>query len=243
MRDLRDVLADLASATRHLVDDAARLAARDLAQPSLLPSWTRAHVLAHLAQNADAGVRLIDGARTGTPGFEYASVAARAAAIEQGAQLPAAVLLKHLGDSAQRFHTSCLAMTATDWEQAVTWTTGQQTTADAVPRSRLTEVLVHHVDLDLGYSATAWPHAFVRERLDAVIGSLNRRALAPETLRLVATDSSRTLVVNGAVGQDARTVTGTETQLLVWLLGRSAGAELQVSGGGPLPELPSTYTT
>ena len=243
MRDLPDVLADLESATRHLVDDAARLTAGDLAQPSLLPNWTRAHVLAHLAQNADAGVRLINGARTGNPGFEYQSIAAREAAIEEGAQLPFALLLKQLGESARRFHESCVAMTAADWERAVSWTTGQRTPADAVPRSRLTEVLVHHVDLDMGYPPTAWPHAFVRERLDAVISSLNRRALAPETLRLVATDSSRTLVVNGAVGQDARTVTGTETQLLVWLLGRSAGAELQVSGGGPLPELPSTYTT
>ena len=243
MRDLHDVLADLEPATRHLIDDAARLAARDLAQPSLLPAWTRAHVLAHLAQNADAGVRLLNGARTGNPGFEYASVAARAAAIEQGAQLPATVLRKQLGESAQQFHTSCLAMTAADWERAVTGTTGQRTTADAVPRSRLTEVLVHHVDLDIGYPATAWPSAFVRERLDAVISSLNRRALAPEALRLVATDSSRTLVVNGAVVQDARTVTGTETQLLAWLLGRSAGDELQVSDGGPLPRLPSTYTT
>jgi len=243
VRDLPDVLADLDSATRQLVDDAVRLSARDLAQPSLLPSWTRAHVLAHLAQNADAGVRLINGARTGEPGFEYASVAARAAAIEQGAQLPAAVLGEHLRESAQRFREACLAMTAADWEQAVTWTTGQRTAADAVPRSRLTEVLVHHVDLGMGYPATAWPRAFVRERLDAVISSLNRRALAPETLRLVTTDSVRTLVVNGAMVQDARTVTGTETQLLAWLLGRSAGDELQVSDGGPLPELPTTYTT
>jgi len=52
------------------------------------------------------------------------------------------------------------------WDHLVTWTTGQQTTADVIVRSRLIEVLIHHVDLGLafgpadwaGATAAAWPH-------------------------------------------------------------------------------------
>ena len=50
-------------------------------QASLLPAWTRAHVVTHLAQNADGGVRRLTGGRTRVPNFEYESVAARAVAI------------------------------------------------------------------------------------------------------------------------------------------------------------------
>ena len=41
-------------------------------------------MLTHLARNADGGTRLLEWARTGVPSYEYESVAARAAAIEQG---------------------------------------------------------------------------------------------------------------------------------------------------------------
>ena len=34
-------------------------------QPSLLPGWSRAHVLGHLARNADALVRTLEGTRRG----------------------------------------------------------------------------------------------------------------------------------------------------------------------------------
>lgn len=243
MRALHEVLDDLWAATRHLLDDATQLHPSDFSQPSLLPGWTRAHVLAHLAHNADGGARLLTGVRTRTPGFEYESVTERAAAIEQGALQPPAATMAHLRNAAQRFRDACLAMRSHDWELAVTWTTGHQTSADTVPRSRLTEVLVHHVDLDVGYAPTAWPRAFVRERLDGVVGALNRGAHSPESLRLVAADSGRSLHLLGATSADPRTVTGAEGQLLVWLLGRSDGADLQVSDGRPLPVLPSTYAT
>jgi uncharacterized protein (TIGR03083 family) len=53
--------------------------------PSLLPGWTRGHVLTHLARNAEGGTRLLTWARTGEPSYEYPSVAARAQAIADGA--------------------------------------------------------------------------------------------------------------------------------------------------------------
>jgi uncharacterized protein (TIGR03083 family) len=93
LRQLRSATADLIQAIGGLPDAGATA-------PSLLPGWTRGHVLTHLARNADGGARLLGWARTGVPSYEYESVAARAAEIEQGAHRPAAVLIKDVRNSA-----------------------------------------------------------------------------------------------------------------------------------------------
>ena len=60
-----------------LTDDQAR-------EPSLLPGWTRGHVLTHLARNADAMVNLLTWARTGDETPMYPSREQRNADIEAG---------------------------------------------------------------------------------------------------------------------------------------------------------------
>jgi hypothetical protein len=71
----------LNAATACLVEDIDGLGEDDVRGPSLLPGWTRGHVLTHLARNAEGGTRLLGWARTGIPSCEYESVTARAAAI------------------------------------------------------------------------------------------------------------------------------------------------------------------
>ena len=59
-----DPVRDLASvreATDRLLTAAAELDDASAAEPSRLPGWTRGHVLAHLARNADALVNVLDG--------------------------------------------------------------------------------------------------------------------------------------------------------------------------------------
>jgi maleylpyruvate isomerase len=90
----------LRSATADLVHSIGGLSDADVRAPSRLPGWTRGHVLTHLARNADGGTRLLTWARTGIPGYEYESLAARAAEIEQGADRPAAVLAADVRGSA-----------------------------------------------------------------------------------------------------------------------------------------------
>jgi maleylpyruvate isomerase len=70
---------------------------------SLLPGWTRGHVLTHLARNADGGSRLLTWARTGTPSAEYPSLEARATQIEAGAGRSAAELVADARASAEGF--------------------------------------------------------------------------------------------------------------------------------------------
>ena len=242
MRPLDEVLDDLRGATRHLLQDVDQLTDRGLHEPSLLAGWTRGHVVTHLAQNADAGVRLLSWARTGVRHREYASVSSRDAAVREGARRPSAVQMEHLRRSADAFASACAAMTGDHWEQPVTWTTGEQTPADVVVRSRLTEVLVHHVDLDIDFRPAAWPPRFVRERLESLVSALNRRHLSPQALRVEVTDTGCGYVLE-ASADVARTVSGAEVDILAWLLGRSRGEGLCVSDGRPLPMMPSTYTT
>jgi maleylpyruvate isomerase len=242
VRSVEDVLNDLYAATPRLLHDAERIPEDELRQPSLLPGWSRAHVLAHLAQNAEAGTRLLRWARTGVRSFEYPSVAAREAAIQHGAQRPLHDLVEQLRVTAAGFSDACGSMNPEQWERVVTWTTGQDTPAHVVARSRLTEVLVHHVDLDRSYRGSSWPTAFVRERLVSVVQALNRRRLSPQSLRLEAVDSGTSYDLEGATPRHA-TVTGADAELLLWLLGRSRGDALVVSDGRRLPVMPSTYTT
>ncbi len=240
MQSVDDALRDLADATADLINDISKLTEAEARGACLLPGWTRGHVLTHLARNAEGGVRLLGWARTGVPSYEYPSVAARAAAIEEGANRPAAVLVDDVGATAAAFAAAAAAMRPGDWEHLVTWTIGGQTPAEHVVQSRLAEVLIHHVDTDLGYGPGSWPASFVREMLPVVVRGLTERALAPLSAQLHATDTGRVFQIGG---QDAEQVNGTEAELMAWLLGRSDGAGLDRDKPGPLPPVPSIYYT
>jgi maleylpyruvate isomerase len=57
-RQLND---ELDTATQRLIDEARIMTRSDLQAPSLLPGWSRAHVLSHLARGADAMRNLLIG--------------------------------------------------------------------------------------------------------------------------------------------------------------------------------------
>src|SRR5260370_38967831 len=83
---MRDQVDD---ATQRMLKTASTLSDEEVRQPSLLPGWTRGHVLAHLAGNADALRNLLIWARTGVKAPAYASQQARDEAIEAGGGTPA----------------------------------------------------------------------------------------------------------------------------------------------------------
>jgi maleylpyruvate isomerase len=73
--------------TAYLLRLIARLDQQQLAGPSLLSGWTRAHVLAHVGYNARALSRLLKWARTGQELPMYSSSEQRHHEIEHGATL------------------------------------------------------------------------------------------------------------------------------------------------------------
>lgn len=201
---------------------------------------TRGHVLTHLARNADGGRRLLEWARTGVEQAEYPSAAARATEIEAGAGRAAADLVADLRDSAERFAAAYRAMPPEAWQRTVRWTGGQRRPAARAADARLTEVLVHHVDLNAGYAPDRWPSGFVGDMLGRVVASFDARVDAPAT-HLVGTDTGATYVIGSAA--DAPTVRGPQHALLAWLMGRGAtcAADLTVTGASRLPEPPFLY--
>jgi len=88
--DPGDLQSRIAESTGRLLATAAELTDDQAREPSLLPGWSRGHVLTHLARNADGLRNLLIWARTGVVTPQYPSGQARDAAIEPGAGRPAA---------------------------------------------------------------------------------------------------------------------------------------------------------
>ena len=99
-----------AAAHARLVADLATLTDEQAAQPSLLPGWSVAHVLTHIARNADSHVLMLEAAIRGEVGAQYpGGVDQRNADIEAGAGRPAAALLADVVASNIRLEASWLS--------------------------------------------------------------------------------------------------------------------------------------
>src|SRR3954449_10804913 len=133
----------------------------DLSVPSLLPGWSRAHVVAHLAGNARSHAHMLRGTLTGTINDQYpGGDEQRAADIEELAARPTdAVAAVH--ESAEELDR---LWDAADWDGLVRTLHGGPQPARGLAWGRWREVNVHAVDLDAGYRPADWPADFV-ERL------------------------------------------------------------------------------
>jgi maleylpyruvate isomerase len=232
------LVAEVDRATTRLLETARGLDAGALAEPSLLPGWTRGHVLAHVARNADGCVNLLTWATTGVETPQYASAAARASDIDAGAGRPLPEQLADLRASAQRFLAAVAGMPAEAWSVEIRWLSGYTTPAAGVVWSRLREVEVHHVDLAAGYTTGDWPEAFTHRLLHEVAAGFSATPRAPR-VRLHATDLGHDLTLGASAPDDPPTVSGPGHALAAWLTGRGAGAGLTVTPDGPLPPVPT----
>ena len=222
-------------ATARLLRTVTPFDAADVAAASLLPGWTRGHVLTHLARNADGFVNLLTAARTGERIPMYASVAARAADIEAGAARPPAAHLDDLRRSADRFAEAVAAMPTEAWTAPVETPRGPRVAALLV-WGRLREVEVHHVDLAAGYRPADWPEAFSHRLLHEVANDLADRPAVPAMVLRFAGSGRHELSIGDPEGAPA--VTGPAPELAAWLIGRGTGDVLTVTPDGPLPTPP-----
>jgi maleylpyruvate isomerase len=178
---------------RALVDRTA-----DLHAPSLLPDWSRAHVVAHLAGNARSHCRMLRAAQDGEVVDQYpGGAAARTAEIESLAANPPKAVAA--------LHTSAEDL-AHVWRSTADWTALARP-LDGVPApverfawARWREVEVHAVDLAVDYLPQDWSPAF----LDRLLAELRSR---PDLPSLAG-------------------VTGPDWAMAAWLSGRSSGTGL-----------------
>jgi maleylpyruvate isomerase len=200
-------------------------------EPSLLPGWSRGHVLTHLARNADALGNLVSWARTGVETPMYPSREARAAAIEAGAARSAAELVEDLASASVRLVDAMSELDDADW--ATTIATGRPPrtmAARRIPVLRREEVEIHHVDLDLGYTLAHLPDDFVQSVLSWTTADLSARDDVPGFELVASGGNGRWTVRSG--GPE---ITGPAPALLGWLIGRTDGTG--VHSDAPFPEL------
>ena len=204
------------------------LTAEDLAEPSLLPGWTRAHVVAHVALNGEALAACIEGLVHRRPVPMYASDEQRDADIDGLAQSQAAEVRDHALAATTLFAEALEMLEDQHLAKSIDRLPGgpQWPVATIVP-TRRREVEIHHVDLGASYTRADWPDDFLRELLSAV--SVDHAG--PFLVR--ATDLGQ----DWAVGTgDGPTVTGTGADLGWWLTGRGKGEGLATDADG-LPRL------
>lgn len=223
---------------------AGELAALDeeaFGQPSALPGWTRKHIAAHLAANADALGNLVTWAATGVESRMYASPEYRTIEIEAGATRSGADLRDWFARAGAQLAERMDALTPEQWRAKVITLQGRGAPASQVPWVRARELLVHAVDLATGVRFVDLPRDFLAALCDDVVV---RRSATPghPALRIVAVDvdSGRWGIADhrpGVPASDAPTVSGSLAELTAYLTGR-AHEGLVTADGTPPPALP-----
>jgi maleylpyruvate isomerase len=220
MTDPTTRLAEVNHATTRYLQTLDGLTSEQLAAPSLLPGWTRAHVVAHLAQHALGLTRALGGPASGARLPMYDSPETRDADIHETAALDD-VELRELSFAACDRWKEAIAP-VTDWEALMERVPGGTSfSASECVDMRWREVEIHHADLDAGYTAADWPPAFTTYLLGYLAADRH------EDLTL------RTPTRELTVGAGGSVVEGSETDLTWWLLGRGRGEGLS----GEVPTL------
>ncbi|MFE2549593.1 maleylpyruvate isomerase family mycothiol-dependent enzyme [Streptomyces sp. NPDC059355] len=223
-------LQSVREATDRMLTALAKLDNAALAEESHLPGWTRGHVLAHLARNADALVNVFAGRPM------YASAEARDSDIERDAPRPLEVQLADV----RATHSAFLAQTGQDqdWSRTVELRNGVTDLASNVPFRRLVEVELHHVDLNIGYELSDLPQEFTAREITFLADRWSGRPeVPPVTLQIEGDGDGSTWHTGGEEGGPV-TLLGTGAELLAWLAGRGDGGAHLTVVGGPLPTLP-----
>ncbi len=220
MTDPTTRLAEVNHATSRYLQTLDGLTSEQLADASLLPGWTRAHVVAHLARHALGTTRALHGLASGERLPVYDSQERRNADIDDTAALDDGELRELSFAACDRWKEAIGSVT--DWDALMERVPGGASfSADECIDMRWREVEIHHADLGAGYTAADWPPAFTTY----LLGYLATDRTEDLTLRTPTRELT--------VGAGGPVVEGSETDLTWWLLGRGRGEGLS----GEVPTL------
>jgi maleylpyruvate isomerase len=213
---------------------------RQMQSASLLPTWSRAHVLTHLARNADGITRTLDSALQNKQLARYPDgPAGREADIQAGARRPSADLIADITASAVALDLVIAELTtANGWDLP---------TEDGRPAwwwlyARRREIEIHRIDLDWGYQPSSWPASFIETLLPEIAsaGGLGNPPRTPLKITVAEGGSvtkelagkTWTVIPAGASG-DPVEVTGPDWALVCLIIGRTQHARTGI------PRLPA----
>ncbi len=232
--DRPTTLSWMADGTQLLLDEVSGLSDSALDGASALPRWSRRHIVAHVARNAEALQRLLAWARTGIPTPMYRSPTQRNEDIEASRGLPAERLRRELAETAADLADDAAGLTSDQWATTVRSAQGRDMPAADVPWMRSREVWLHALDLDTGVSPDRLPIGFCDELIEDMLGNF---AAKTELALAVTSTSTGGHWRLGSDSVDAQVVEGPSAELVLWLSGRAHGTGL--ASADPLPELPT----
>lgn len=208
------------------------LSNEDVAHDSLLPDWSRGHVLCHLANNARGLSNLIEWALSGVQKDMYLSVEQRAIDIENDAKRPGSEIIADFLEQSKIFASNLGRLMAGPLlSDEVVLGNGSHVHPHEITTLRERELLVHLVDLGLDYRANDWTLDFSIKTLKSV--SAGKRKERVSFRLLIAGDHTWTGDQNGMVD-----IFGTPQSLAAWLMGREPDDKLVTSDGSPLGKPP-----
>lgn len=215
--ELRDATRRLLRTVDHLSDD-------EYAAASLLPRWTRAHLIAHLALNAQALAEALLGVVAGEPVAMYPSPERRDSDIEALSTATPTSLRDRLLGSSTDLTDALEALPGDSLDTVIERTPGSDRTFTAgdVALMRLSEVEIHHADLGASFAHANWPTTFAERLINSMAG---RPFASGFTAR--ATDLDR----EWQCGDGGPIVTGTAAELGWWMSGRGTGEGLTSDDG------------
>ena len=200
--------------------------------PSALPGWTRAHVVAHLAGNAEALRNLVTWAASGVETPMYASQEVRAADIERRSALPWSDLLRELSRQSAALGEAFRGLTEPVRERHVRQGSGAVVNVCDLAAIRIQEVEIHRVDLAAEHQSQDWSPAFTTRTLDRLTPFFRHRREVPvQVLRSLDTGTC------WVVGDHGPDLVGSEAALLAWLIGRPH-EQINATDGTPPPQAP-----
>ncbi|WP_019855079.1 maleylpyruvate isomerase family mycothiol-dependent enzyme [Actinopolyspora mortivallis] len=206
-----------------LLDLVSELEPAEFRADSRLPGWSRAHVVAHLANNAIALANMTSAAGRGELVDPYPA-GDRDEAIERDAAQESIALVQQLATSQAQLEIVWDSVAERDWQRPVRFRDG--TVADLV-LCRWRELEIHTVDLDLDHTEQHWTPEFCEHAIDFLLPRLEGAGvvLAPEEL-------DRTWQLGDS---PTRRITGSCREIACWMAGRTP--RRLPDGDGPLPEL------
>lgn len=219
--------AALHESEQRLVRTVDSLADDQWSQPSVLPGWTRAHVIAHLALNAEGLAGALDALSHGQRGAMYESNEKRDADIEELADATPPEIRERLFAAGEQLREALATISDDGWAGSIDRVPGGPSfPVLALPATRRREVEIHHADMLCGYGHTNWSRDFAIELLDAV--TVEQAASAEtEEFKVSATD----LGMTWQLGADEPVVAGSGVDLGWWLVGRGSGEGLSTASG------------
>jgi maleylpyruvate isomerase len=239
--DLGGLLRATAASHRRMQASASRMTDDDCRGPSLLPGWTRGHVLTHWSRNADGQSRMLLAAMRGEIAAQYpGGDAQRERDIEAGAARPARLILADVRAATGQIEDVWRRMPADAWLRPTGARAGQRPAWMSV-WARWRETEIHHVDLDAGYAHSHWPADFVDLLLPRVLPTLATWLDGQIAVQAQTTDRDPPVTATTAdATEDLVIVRGPASAVLCWLLGRACAAagDLEVTRCGQAWQLP-----